>query len=114
MGSIAAYGIYSADDVSLPTIDAGTMGSIAITDWGTGVAKAIIIMNDVGDSQAILSKTLALHSSLPASSGVVSIIRWDANGNKITGAPVANPEPQPEKSVGRAKRGLRAGGGAVV
>jgi len=88
VGETAAYGVYDASDGALPTIDGGDLGSIAITDWGSGVAKAIIIVHSVGDSQAILSKDLTQHSSLPASSGVVSILRWDENGNKITGSPV--------------------------
>ena len=97
VGETAAYGVYDASDGALPTIDGGDLGSIAITDWGSGVAKAIIIVNSVGDSQAILSKDLTQHSSLPASSGVVSIIRWDENGNKITGTPSRpNPDTQVE------------------
>ena len=80
------YGFFAASDAALPTIDAGEDGALSITDWGTGVEKAVIIMHDATAAPDILSKTLSFHSTLPAASQVVSILRWDADGNKISGS----------------------------
>ena len=84
--TMVAYGFFSASDAALPTVDVGGNGSLTITDWGAGVEKAVIIMHAATDSPDILSKTLSFHSTLPAASHVVSIMRWDANGTKISGS----------------------------
>ena len=84
-GTQIAVGTWLSTSFSLPRVTVGTQ-DYEITDWGEGVERATLIIHDHSASESTVGTVLdppsAFHS---IASQVVSVTRWDKDGNKISG-----------------------------
>ena len=83
-GTKMAAGTWLASSFTLPRVTVANQ-DYEITDWGPDVAVATLVIHDFAVASSVLGTTLNTPSaSHSTASQVVSITRWDVNGNKIS------------------------------
>ena len=84
-GTDLGVGVYNVDSFQLPAFTVNGQ-DFEITNWGEGVAKAIIVVAKWDSTASAIGRSLDKPSTqhLPAT-GTISIFRWDKDGNKISG-----------------------------
>ena len=87
-GTQMAVGTWLSTSFSLPRVTVGAQ-KIEITNWGEGVERATIVVHDQGDAVTAVGISLDPPSEFHSwASQVVSVTRWDVNGNKISFGPL--------------------------
>ena len=82
-GTQMAVGTWLLGSFDMPRVTIGAQ-DIEIKSWGDGVERATIVVHDQSDAVATIGTNLDLPTPLHAwASQVVSVTRWDVNGNKI-------------------------------
>ena len=83
-GTQMAVGTWLLGSFDMPKVTVG-LQDIEIKYWGEGVERATIVVHDQSDAVAATGTTLDLPTPDHSwASQVVSVTRWDANGNKIS------------------------------
>ena len=86
-GTQMAVGTWLSTSFDMPRVTVGSQ-DIEIKSWGSGVERATIVVHDQSDAVAATGTGLDLPSAAHAwASQVVSVTRWDVNGNKISCMP---------------------------
>ena len=114
-GSTMAIGTWLCTSFGMPRLTVGQQ-DYEITDWGTGVDRATLIIHDYTESTSAIGTVFNLPSAIHSPAvKVVSVTRWDANGNKISGFEPARGVPPREPWLCQPKgRSRRMGEGRHV
>ena len=86
LGTRMAVGIYNALSAALPSVTVNGQEH-TVDDWGTGVAKALILIMDFAETGATIGTALQAKSAHEPGTQVITVVRWDAEGNRISALP---------------------------
>jgi hypothetical protein len=83
-GTTMAVGSWLSTSFDMPKVTVGNQ-EFEITNWGEGVGRATMVVHDHADAVDTIGTSLDPPSAVHViASQVVSVTRWDANGNKIS------------------------------
>ena len=87
-----AVGVYNAESDALPSATINGQ-ELKVDDFGLGVDKGVILIMDFGETSSGIGTALRPNSAedTPATQ-VLTAVRWDADGNKISGV-ASNSQP---------------------